>query len=96
MKKHTFANAKRLTTKALAMLIAILMVASMMPVVTFAHEADVTGYVYLSVSFDGQYIDDQNGDVIVYRPVALADIAAIDLTEYGLDNMLYDADDDGE
>ena len=96
MKNHTFANVKRLATKALAMLVAVLMVASMMPVVAFATEEEPGGYVYLSISFDGQYIDDKYGDVIMYRPVALADIAAIDLTEYGLDNMLFDADGDGE
>ena len=89
-------NAKRMTTKALAMLIAILMVASMLPVVAFASEsANTTEYVYLSISFDKNYINDKNGSPMVYVPVALADIAAVDLTEYGLDNMLYDADGDG-
>ncbi|MBQ9120836.1 MAG: hypothetical protein IJY12_00555 [Clostridia bacterium] len=89
-------NAKRMTTKALAMLIAILMVASMLPVVAFAAESDTTGYVYLSISFDKNYINDKNGSPMVFVPVALSDIAAVDLTEYGLENMLYDADGDGE
>ena len=89
-------NAKRMTTKALAMLIAILMVASMLPVVAFASEsANTTEYVYLSISYDKNYINDKNGSPMVYVPVALADIAAVDLTEYGLENMLYDADGDG-
>lgn len=90
-------NAKRMTTKVVAMLIAILMFASMLPVVAFASEpADTNEYVYLSISFDGQYINDKNGSPMVYVPVSMEDIAAVDLTEYGLDNMLFDADDDGE
>ena len=89
-------NAKRMTTKVVAMLIAILMVASMLPVVAFATEPDTTeDVVYLSISYDKNYINDKNGSPMVYVPVALADIAAVDLTEYGLENMLYDADGDG-
>lgn len=89
-------NAKKLATKVVAMLVVILMVATMLPVVAFANEgADTEEYVYLSISFDGQYINDKNDNPMVYVPVALSDIAAVDLTEYGLDNMLYDADGDG-
>ena len=89
-------NAKKLATKVVAMLVAILMVATMLPVVAFANEgADTNEYVYLSISFDGQYINDKNDNPMVYVPVALSDIAAVDLAEYGLDNMLYDADGDG-
>ena len=89
-------NAKQLTTKVVAMLVAIIMVASMLPVVAFASEpADTNEYVYLSISFDGQYINDKNGSPMVYVPVSMEDIATVDLTEYGLDNMLYDADCDG-
>ena len=89
-------NAKKLATKVVAMLVAILMVATMLPVVAFANEvADTEEYVYLSISFDGQYINDKNGSPMVYVPVSMEDIAAVDLTEYGLDNMLYDADGDG-
>lgn len=89
-------NAKKLATIVVAMLVAILMVATMLPVVAFANEvADTEEYVYLSISFDGQYINDKNGSPMVYVPVSMEDIAAVDLTEYGLDNMLYDADGDG-
>ena len=94
MKNH--ANAKRMAIKTVAVMIAIALIASMMPVVAFATEAEPTGYVYLSVSYDKNYIEDKNGDPMVYVPVALSDIAAIDLTEYGLDNMLFDVDGDGE
>ena len=90
-------NAKKLTTKVVAMLVAILMVVSMLPVVAFASEgAGTTEYVYLSVSYDKNYIKDKNGASMVFVPVALSDIAAVDLTEYGLENMLYDADGDGK
>ena len=94
-------NAKRMAAKMLAMLIAIMMIVGLFPVMTFADETananDSDGeYVYLSISYDKHYINDKNGSPMVYVPVALADIAAIDLTEYGLDNMLYDADGDGE
>ena len=96
MKTFAYANAKRMTTKVVAMLIAVLMVASMLPVVAFASEpADTTEYVYLSISFDGQYINDKNNAPMAYVPVALSDIAAVDLAEYGLENMLFDADGDG-
>ena len=89
-------NAKKLATKVVAMLVAVLMVASMLPIVAFANEgADTEEYVYLSISFDGQYINDKNDNPMVYVPVALSDIAAVDLAEYGLDNMLYDANGDG-
>ena len=89
-------NAKQLTTKVVAMLVAVLMVATMLPVVAFTSAPSGTnGYVYLSISFDGQYIDDKNGSPMVYVPVSMEDIAAVDLAEYGLDNMLYDADGDG-
>ena len=75
----------------LCIVLAVVMAFTMIPLTAFATEE----YVYLSISFDGQYIDAQNGAPIVYLPVALDDIAAVDLTEYGLDNMLFDADEDG-
>lgn len=77
----------------MSLLLAIVMVLTMIPATVMATENE---YVYLSVSYDGQYIDDKNGSPIVYLPISLKDIAAVDLEEYGLDNMLYDADGDGE
>ena len=59
-------NAKQLTTKVVAMLVAIIMVASMLPVVAFANEgADTEEYVYISVSYDEKYKNDKNGKPIV-------------------------------
>ena len=77
----------------LSILLAFIMVVTMIPMMTFATESE---NVYLSISFDGQYIDDKNGNAIVYVPVPLEEIAAVNLEEYGLENMLYDADDDGQ
>jgi hypothetical protein len=76
------------------MLLAIVMVLGLLPATAFATgpEEDV---VYLSISFDSNYIDDKNGNSIAYVPVPMSKIEAIDLAEYGLDNMLFDADGDG-
>ena len=95
-------NAKRMTVKVLAMMIALMMIVGLFPAMTFADgTATASGgdsdgeYVYLSVSYNKNYINDKNGTPMVFVPVALEDIAAVDLAEYGLDNMLYDADGDG-
>ena len=77
--------------KILSMLLAIAMVLGLLPATTAAEGE----YVYLSVSFDGKYIDDKNGNPIVYIPIPMDSIAAVDLAEYGLDNMLFDGDKDG-
>ena len=84
----------RTTRKMLSLFLAFVMVMNLLPAgaVAATTSKDV---VYLSISFDGEYIDDKNGDPIVYLPVSMADIAEVDLTEYGLDNMLYDANGDG-
>ena len=84
----------RTSKKMLCMILTIVMVVGLLPTTAFATGAE--DVVYLSVSFDSNYIDDKNGDPIAYVPVAMSAIEAIDLTEYGLDNMLFDADGDGE
>ena len=84
----------KITKKILSMILTVVIVLGLLPSTVFATgtEDDV---VYLSISFDSQYIDDKNGNPIAYVPVSLNAIAAIDLAEYGLDNMLFDADGDG-
>ena len=84
----------RTTRKMLSLFLAFVMVMNLLPAgaVAATTSEDV---VYLSISFDGEYINDKNGDPIVYLPVSMDDIAAVDLTEYGLENMRYDADGDG-
>lgn len=71
---------------------AIIMMVTMLPVALFATENE---QVYISVSYDSQYINDKNGTPIAYVPVSLAEIASVDLEQYGLSDYRYDADSDG-
>ena len=83
--------------KLLGLAFILILVLALLPATVSATEAEEAGeYVYLSVSFDGQYIDDKSGSPMTYVPISLADVAAVDLAEYGLDNMLFDADGDGQ
>ena len=79
--------------KTISLLLALVMLIAAIPLTSTAVEKE---YVYLSISFDGRYINDKNNNPIVYLPIELDKIEKVDLTEYGLDNMLYDADGDGE
>ena len=87
---------KKITKKIIAVFVAIIMLSNTLPLAAYNDSRDSEGYIYLSISFDGKYINDKNDTPIVYIPISLEDIAAVDLTEYGLDDMLYDADGDGE
>ena len=84
----------RTTKKILSMILAFVLVLGLLPATAFATGTE--DVVYLSISFDSGYIDDKNGNPIAYVPVPLSKIEAIDLAEYGLDNMLFDADGDGD
>ena len=88
----------KISKKVLSLLLVLVMVLGLFPAigVSAAEAQTQENVVYLSISFDSHYIDDKNGNPIAYVPVPLDVIAAIDLTEYGLENMLYDADGDGE
>ncbi len=79
--------------RVLSLLLTFVMLFTMIPSSATAVDENC---VYLSISYDGQYINGKNGKPIVYLPVSLDDIEAVDLTEYGLDNMLYDADGDSD
>ena len=81
--------------KILSVILAVVMVLGLLPVTVFATDAQ-EDVIYLSISFDSHYIDDKNGNPIAYVPIPMSAIEAVDLTEYGLDEMLYDADGDGE
>ena len=83
----------KITKKILSMILAFVLVLGLLPATTLATETE--DVVYLSISFDSNYIDDKNGDPIAYIPVPMSKIEEIDLVEYGLDNMLFDADGDG-
>ncbi len=82
----------RTTKKILSMILAVVMVLGLLPATALATGAD---QVYISISFDGQYIDDKNGSPMVYVPVSFDEIESIDLNEYGLSEYLYDPDGDG-
>ena len=84
----------RKPAKILSMILAFVLVLGLLPATAFATGTE--DVVYLSISFDSGYIDDKNGNPIAYVPVPLSKIEAIDLAEYGLDNMLFDADGDGD
>ena len=82
----------RTTKKILSMILALVMVLGLLPATALATGGD---QVYISVSFDGQYINGKNGSPIVYIPVSFDEINSIDLNEYGLSEYLYDPDGDG-
>ena len=71
--------------KFLCVLLSFVMILSLIPTSVFATEKE---YVYLSISYDGQYIADKNNNKIVYMPVPLDEIEKVDLTEYGLDKVM--------
>ncbi|MBQ8802933.1 MAG: hypothetical protein IJZ53_04785 [Tyzzerella sp.] len=76
----------------LSILLAIVMVFTMIPSTIFATESE---NVYISVSYDGQFVTDQNGNTVAYATVPLSELATIDLNNYGLSDYLYDGDGDG-
>ena len=82
----------RTTKKILSMILAFVLVLGLLPATAFATGADS---VYISVSYDGQYINDKNGNAIAYIPVSFDKLAAIDLDEYGLSEYKYDENGDG-
>ena len=89
-------NAKRTTAKVVSMLIAIIMVASILPVMAFADgKTNKTGYVYISASDDQRFITDTNGSPVAFTAVSLTDLATVNLSDYGLDDYVYDQDGDG-
>ena len=62
--------------KALSLILVLCLCLSLLPATVFASG---TNSVYISVSYDGQYIDDKNGDPIAYIPVSFDNLASIDL-----------------
>lgn len=88
---------KKMQVRLLSFLLTIVMVLGMMPVSALAAKTrnGETENVYVSVSYDGQFIEDQNGDPIAYVAVPIETLAAIDLDTYGLSDFYYDGDGDG-
>ncbi len=65
----------------LSLLLALVMVLGLFPVSAMASDADT---VYISVSYDGQYVDAANGDPAAYIPVSLSELQKLNLADYGL------------
>ena len=82
----------RTTKKILSMILVFVMVLGLLPATAFATDAE---YVYVSVSFDGKYINDKDGGYIAYVAVPLETVAAVNLDDYNLSDYWYDEDGDG-
>ena len=83
----------KLTKKVLSMILAAVMVLGLLPVAAFATQ---TEYVYITISDEGQFIEDPNSQPMAYRAVELNALSSIDLDAYGMSAYQYDADFDGE
>ena len=81
----------RITRKAVSLILAFVLLLGLLPATAFASENNV----YISVSYDGQYINDKNGNALAYVPVSFEKLKSIDLDEYGLSAYKYDEDGDG-
>ena len=82
----------RTTKKILSMCLAFVLVLGLLPATAFATG---TNNVYISVSYDDKFIDDQNGNPIAFVPVSFDNLAEIDLDAYGLSDYKYDENSDG-
>ena len=80
---------KRIAT----LLLALLLVIGILPMATFATEAN--DVVYISVSYDGQFKTAADGSNMAYVPVELEKLKEIDLDAYNMGDYKYDADGDG-
>lgn len=80
----------------LSMLLVLIMVIGMIPL---AVSAEAPETVYISVSFDGNYLTagtgTYKGKPMAYLPVTMANLQKINLATYGLEDYAYDADGDG-
>lgn len=83
---------RHIIAKSICMILTMAMVLNIMPISVTAQENDK---VYISASFDGQYMTGVNGEPIAYVGVPMSSLAAIDLTQYGLSDFIYDGDGDG-
>ena len=71
----------------LSWFLALVMVLGLLPVSAMAAEKDA---VYISASYDGQYLEADDGGYIAYAPVELEELEKINLVEYGLADYQYD------
>ncbi|MBP1556425.1 MAG: hypothetical protein J6A76_00765, partial [Oscillospiraceae bacterium] len=76
----------------LGFLLAVILITVLLTVTAFSTE----NAVYISVSYDGRYIEDKNGSLIANIAVPLDELAAIDLNDHCLSEYSCDNDHDGE
>ena len=80
----------------LSMLLVLIMAISMIPFSTYAATEET---VYVSVSFDGNYLTagtgTNKGNPMAYLPVTMRILGNLKLDTYGLADYAYDADSDG-
>ena len=80
----------------LSMLLVLIMVIGMIPL---AVSAEAPETVYISVSFDGNYLTagtgTSKGKPMAYLPVTMKQLKTVKLSTYGLADYAYDADNDG-
>lgn len=86
-------KSKNITQKLLCLLLTVLMVVTALPFTVFATEKDS---VYISISFDGEFVNDKNNKPIAYAEVPMSALENISLDEYGLSDFYYDGDGDGK
>ena len=80
---------KRIVT----LLLTLVLVIGLLPLAAFATEAN--DVVYISVSYDGQFMTAPDGSNMAYVPVELEKLKEIDLDAYNMGDYKYDADGDG-
>lgn len=78
--------------KIISIIMAMVLIFNWTPINASASDSE---NVYISISTDGQYNLDANSNPIAYVEVSMDALSAIDLTEYGLSDYLYDSDGDG-
>lgn len=74
---------------------AFLALTTMVTAIPFTATAAESNNVYISISYDGQFINGKEGNAVAYSAVSLDDLAAIDLDTYGLGDYKYDKNGDG-
>lgn len=89
-------KAENITKKALVCIIALFTVLFTLPLLSLADGAENTECVYISVSDDGQFISDKNGNAMAYTAIPLDVLSTIDLDARGLGDYKYDQDGDGK
>ena len=85
----------KIIIRLLSFVLSLAIVFGMVPSASLNAFADGGDKVYVSISFDGEYMPDKDGNYMAYIPVKISDVAQIDLDSYGLGGYKYDADGDG-